>query len=362
MTNHYWLKNIGLTDAFLRESTRYSELTVGRVASQSKGLYKVITEQGEWVAEIAGKLRYAASSVAEYPVVGDFVMVDRPNHAADTAIIHHVLTRRTVLERKAAGTSQDVQIVASNMDIVFICMALNQDFNLRRLERYLAIAWNSGATPVVVLTKSDLCVDLQTKLDAAAAVALGVDLVVASSLYEDGIQAVQGYMGSGITCVFIGSSGVGKSTLINRLMGASVMETNATRKDDKGRHTTTRREMLQLPGGGVIVDTPGMRELGLEGAELSRSFADIDSLAAACKFADCRHENEPKCAVREAVQAGLLTEERLANYWKLKREAKYEGMNARQIESAKLDAMFGGVGGMKQARKFMKAKQDRKNR
>ncbi len=356
------MMNIGLTDELLRESARYPEWLVGRIASQSKGSYTVMTEQGEGAAEISGKLRYAASSMADYPVVGDFVMVDRPNNAADTAIIHRVLPRRTVLERKAAGTSQDVQVVATHMDIVFLCMALNRDFNLRRLERYLAVAWSSGATPVVVLTKSDLCEDLQSMVDAVADVAIGVDLIITSSVTEEGVQAVQRYTGAGITCVFIGSSGVGKSTLINRLIGTTVMETNATRQDDKGRHTTTRREMLLLPDGGVIIDTPGMRELGLEGADLSRSFADIDSLAGACKFSDCQHENEPKCAVREALQVGTLTAERLASYRKLKREARYEGMNAKQIETAKLDEMFGGVGGMKQAKKFIKAKQAKKYR
>ncbi|GIP19431.1 putative ribosome biogenesis GTPase RsgA 2 [Paenibacillus montaniterrae] len=360
--------NVGLTERFIQESTLYTGMKLGRVSSQHKDLYKVITEHGEVFAEVSGKFRYEARSLADYPAVGDFVMLaqsereEQSLQAGDRAIIHHVLTRKSAFERKAAGTSNDIQVVAANMDIVFICMALNHDFNLRRLERYLSIAWDSGATPVVVLTKADLCEDVQEKLNEVYTAAIGVDVVTTSGLSEDGFIAIQHYMAVGKTFVFIGSSGVGKSTLINRLLGETIMDTKETRNDDKGRHTTTHRELFVLPGGGVIIDTPGMRELGIESADLSKAFVDIDEFASRCKFSDCSHQTEPHCAVQQAILEGKLAAERLASYLKLKKEAKYEGLNSRQIETEKLNTIFAGIGGMKNARKFMKDKQSKRKR
>lgn len=350
------MENIGLSQRFKNESTLYEGLYIGRIASQYKGLYKVITEDGILTAEVSGKFRFDAKTTSDYPAVGDFVMIDRNDDKDGNAIIHHVLTRKSAFVRKAAGTSNEEQIVASNIDTVFICMSLNNDFNIRRIERYLGIAWDSGASPVIVLTKSDLCDNISEKLAELDTVAIGADVIVTSSMSEDGYLPIKRYLGSGKIIAFIGSSGVGKSTLINKLIGEDVLETNGLRNDDKGRHTTTRREMLLIPDGGVVIDTPGMREIGIESADLTKTFADIDELSAKCKFSDCTHINEPKCAVQEAINNGLLSRERFDSYLKLKKEAKYDGLNSKQIENKKLNEMFKDFGGMKNVRKLLKEK------
>jgi ribosome biogenesis GTPase len=348
--------DLGFSERFLQEATGYKDLFLGRVIAQYKELYKVATENIEVFAEISGKFRYSTTTLSDYPAVGDFVILDRDNSDSGNAIIHKVLARESMFVRKAAGTANEVQVVAANIDTVFICMSLNNDFNLRRLERYLSIAWDSGATPVIVLTKSDLCEDISARLAEVNTVAIGVDVIITTSINEDGYKSITKYTTRGKTVAFVGSSGVGKSTLINRLIGEEVIETRRIRNDDKGRHTTTKRELIITPFGGAVIDTPGMRELGIESANLTKTFADIDELANQCKFINCTHNHEPNCAVRKAIEDSLIAEERLLSYQKLKKEAKYEGLNSKQIEKQKINEMFSGFGGMKNARDFIKAK------
>ena len=350
------LRDLGFAEKYIQEIIQYEGFYLGRVIAQYKDLYKVATAETELLAEISGKLRYSSQEIPDYPAVGDFVLLDREDSQTGNAIIYRILPRRSAFVRKAAGTAHEIQVVAANIDTVFICMSLNRDFNLRRLERYLSVAWDSGALPVIVLTKADLGENLAAKLAEIQETAAGVDVLVTSSLTADGYQAVLQYIRPGQTVAFLGSSGVGKSTLINRLLGEEIMATREIRQDDKGRHATTRRELFLIPAGGAVIDTPGMRELGVESADLGRTFTDIEELAASCRFQDCRHTQEPGCAVRKAITEGLITEERLLSYQKLKKEAKYEGLNSRQIEKEKITEMFSGFGGVKNARDFAKAK------
>ncbi len=349
----------GLTKPFTQEARLYEDLTLARVISQYQGMYKVITETGERMAEVSGKFSYAVTDRAEYPAVGDFVMVDHENQASDIVRIHHVLTRKSLLLRRAVGVSHQAQVIASNLDYLFITMSLNENYNLNRLEWYLAIGWDSGATPVIVLTKADLSDRVEATVREVETLSFYSDVIVTSSK-EDSREKFRPYLTEGKTAAFIGSSGVGKTTLINTLVFGRQLETKAVGKEAKGRHTTTGRDSYPPIFGGVVIDTPGMRELGMEQVDLSTSFQDIDSLSEACKFNDCSHTNEPGCAVQQAIGLGQLDERRLDSYLKLKHEADYAGLSSKAIEQKKTERMFKDVGGMKNARKFAKQKQKRK--
>ncbi len=296
--------------------------------------------------------------MADFPAVGDFVMLDRADTTDGDAVIHHLLRRNSSFERASVENENETQVVAANIDVVFLCMSLNSNYRLARMERYLSVAWSSGATPVVVLTKADLCEDLPAKLAEIEGVAPGADVLATSSL-DDTYEKLTPYLNPGVTASFIGSSGVGKSTLINRLAGENILTTSDIREDGKGRHTTTRRELILLPAGGIVIDTPGLREMGVDSADLSKSFADIESLSAQCRFSDCTHTSEPGCAILAAIKAGAFDERRLDSYHKLEREAKYTGLNSRQIENEKISSMFGGKNEMKHMRDYFKQKNRR---
>lgn len=351
------LYNIGLSKRFENEASMYDEnLYLARVSVQHKDKYNVITEEGECLAEVSGKFKHEALGTESFPAVGDWVMVDRLNNSNGNVIIHHVLRRKSAFERKVAGNRRDIQVVAANVDIVFLCMALNNDFNIRRLERYISVAFDSMATPVIVLTKADLCDNVLEKQLEVENIAIGIDVLVTSSITGEGYEEIKNYIGNDKTVAFIGSSGIGKSTLINKLIGEDVLLTNGLRNDDKGRHTTTHRQLLVLPQGGVVIDTPGMRELQLITGDTDKSFCDIEELALMCKFSDCKHESEPGCAVKRAIEEGKLDENRLESYRKIQKELKYANLNSKKLEKEKVKDMFSSVGGIKNARKYIKEK------
>ena len=315
--------NFFIPDRWAAVAAQYPELTVGRITLQEKGMYRIRTIMGEQNALVSGKLQFDAQSPSDYPAVGDYVMASCAD--PDTVIIHQVLPRKSLFVRKAAGTSKTEQVVAANIDTVFLCMSLNNDFNLRRLERYLAVAWESGADPVVVLTKADLCEDLSQKQREVEAIAMGVDILATSVMESDGYRQIIPYITVGRTLTFVGSSGVGKSTLINCLLEEDRLATGGLRNDDKGHHTTTHRELLFLPNGAMVIDTPGMRELGMWDAAsgVEQAFGDIEELAARCRFRNCSHTSEPGCAVRAAIRSGDLDGGRWLSYQKLKNENSY---------------------------------------
>jgi ribosome biogenesis GTPase len=313
------------------------DLLPARVIIEFNYIYRVAAEAGEFEATIAGRLKHRATSRSELPSVGDWVVVrKRPDE--DRGAIVAVLPRRSRFSRRMAGNVTDEQIVAANADVVFIVMGLNNDFSLRRLERYLLLAHESGAAPVILLTKPDLAGDVPAQVADVVALAGDVPVHVVNPRLNEGVEQVAAYLARGRTGALLGSSGVGKSTIINRLIGSDVRRTLEVRESDStGRHATTHRELVTLPNGGLIIDTPGMRELQLWDVNeaVRETFDDVESLAEGCHFTDCRHRDEPRCAVKRAVEEGSLPAERLESYLKLQDEIAF--LTRQQDEKAALD-------------------------
>ena len=311
-------------EALWNEGERGSAVPT-RVIAQQRKFWRIAGAFGECWGEASGKLRLAAEEGVEWPTVGDWVVAD-VREAGSSALILEVLPRRSRFVRKMAGKKIAEQVLAANVDTALLVAALDGDFNPRRVERYLAQCWESGAKPVIVLNKADACVGMSVKTTEMERIALGTDVRVISARTGQGMDGLEKFMKHGQTVVLLGSSGVGKSTIANCLLGEMQQEVQPVREgDSRGRHTTTARELFVLPGGALLMDTPGLRELQLwDAAEgVSQTFADIDALAAECRFADCTHENEPGCAVQAAVDAGSLDEARLENRRKLLREQEF---------------------------------------
>jgi len=319
------LECLGWNDFFQEQLADQAALRRARVVQEQRGLYALAGDVDGW-AEVSGRFRHEARAAADFPAVGDWVGVAAPP-GANRAIVHRRLERRSVLSRKAAGRVQEEQVVAANVDTVFLVNALRPAISANRIERYLTMVWEGGARPVVVLSKADLAAD-----PAAEAVALRrrlplVDVVVVSALAAGGVDALTPYLEPARTVALLGSSGTGKSTLINRLLGIDRLGVGAVRDlDGKGRHTTTSRQLVEMPGGALLIDTPGMRELQpwADESAVDRTFEEVVDVARGCRFANCAHSTEPGCAVLEAVAAGALDAGRLEHYRRLVREAAFE--------------------------------------
>jgi len=326
------LAALGWTDELEAAFTSYSErgFEPARVVAEHRGGYFVRSERGDLLAHARGRLR-DDEIWGGMPAVGDWVAVcDAPgdHHAA----IEALLPRRTKVSRKTPWLKAEEHILVANVDTVLLVAGLDQDFNPRRLERYLTAAWDSGADPVIVLTKLDVCDDME-KLAEAADVAVGVSVFAVSNVTGEGIEEVRALLRPARTLVLLGSSGSGKSTLVNRLGGRTLMPTGDLRRDGRGRHTTRHRQLLVLPGGAIVIDTPGLREFQIWEGDLDSAFSDVAELAAQCRFNDCAHVTEPDCAVREALETGELDPARWASYNKLQREMRaVEARSSRRIQ------------------------------
>lgn len=355
------LEDLGWDAAWSRQFESFLEtgLAAARVAREDRERYRLLCEHGELSGEVTGKFRGVAGPREDFPAVGDWVAAEVITGEAK-ALIHAVLPRRTVFRRTAAGGTSGTQIVAANVDTVFLVSGLDNDFNPRRIERYLTLAYDSGAQPVVVLNKADLSPDIESQIAETEGIALGAPVCAVSALDGEGVEALRPYIRGCNTVAFLGSSGVGKSTLINALAGVEHMATGVVREDDsRGRHTTTHRQLIVLREGGILIDTPGMRELQLTGnaESLGQSFSDVETLTKVCRFSDCTHRSEPGCAITEAIKKGELDPKRLDAYRKLKREIAY--IERRQSGTVPYEERQRAKALNRMYRRFTKEKQNR---
>lgn len=333
------IKDYGLKENLIK---KYEGQTIARIIATHKDRYEIVCNKGQGYAQIKRGCYYDNPN-SIYPTTGDFVIIEwNPN---GDSMISETLKRESSFSRVASTSDrnhtmhiQHEQLVAANFDYVFIMQSLNNNFNLHRIERYLSLTWKSGGIPVIILTKSDLVPNAQEYVKQVENIAFGVDVYAISCNTKEGLDNIQKYFSKGNTIVFLGSSGVGKSTLMNTLYGKEIMKTSEIReKDSRGKHTTTSRNLIMLPNGAMIIDTPGMRELGMWNAEagISETFKNIEELTKMCKFSDCTHTNEPECKIREAIENGELSEERFEKYLSLKRESEYNTNSAQYLKNKK---------------------------
>ncbi len=320
------LKEFGWNSFFESHFIKYNQQNTtyipARIISAQRHIYSVLCEYGELKGKITGKFQYEVQSIEKYPAVGDWVGITR-KEKEDGAIIHFVFPRKTSLSRKTPGIKTEEQVICANIDTSFLVTTFDRDFNLRRIERYLSLIWDSGASPVIILNKADLCNDIEIFTREVESISPGIPVLCMSALEKSGIEQIYNYLKEGKTVVFLGSSGTGKSTIINCLLDAPKQATNSLRDNDKGRHTTSYRELFMIPDRrGMVIDNPGMREIQLWANEdiVEKTFADIEDLSQRCRFNNCSHTKEPGCAVKEALEEGSLEPKRLESYFKQKRE------------------------------------------
>lgn len=334
------IKDYGLKENILEKIDKNK--TIARIIATHKDRYEIVCNNGNGFAKIKRGCYYDNPN-SIYPTTGDFVLIEW-NEFGDS-MIYETLKRESSFSRTAASSdrnrelhNQHEQLVAANFDYVFIMQSLNNNFNINRIERYLSLAWESGGIPVIILTKSDLVQNVQDYIDEVQSIAFGVDVYAISCINKNGIEDIKKYFSKGNTIVFLGSSGVGKSTLVNTLYGEEVMKTSEIREEDsRGRHTTTSRNLIMLPNGAMIIDTPGMRELGMWNAEngINKTFSDIESFSKMCKYSNCTHTNEPGCKILQAIENGELSKERFEQYMKLQKESQYNTDSEQYLKSKK---------------------------
>jgi ribosome biogenesis GTPase / thiamine phosphate phosphatase len=358
------LENLGWSDFYQKNydeiKSKYDpNIIPARVSIEYLSSYKLYSEQGELSGMLAGKFHYQSQGHKDFPVVGDWVLV-KPVLNEEKAIIQHILPRKTKFSRKEAGQKTDEQIIAANIDLIFLMSSMNIEFNPNRIQRYLALIFESGAEPVILLNKSDLAEDKNYFVGKVKEINSDIPVYCISSIYHEGIEDLKKYFSENTTSAVIGSSGVGKSTFINELLGENYSATQEiSLYKDRGIHTTAHRELIILPSGGLIIDTPGMREVQLweAGEGISEVYSDLEELSLECKFSDCKHESEPGCAIQKAIEEGIITEERLKSFKKLERELNRLEMNRNKREKSIEKRKFKQIS--KSIRKHYKDKKER---